>query len=147
MCALVLGLSALLSQPFNLVKNALKKDRFRGLFHGLLDLIVDPPVLHALPTARLYLLCFAYHRFHQINDNLIGTFIHLIAQYEKQAKLAADGAVQKAMTEASAQLQAAGQVLNLFIDQSIPDVLNSQEESVFPARTRALSTRVRLQSL
>lgn len=38
----------------------------------------------------------------KINDNLIGAFIHLIAQYEKQAKLAADGAVQKAMTEASA---------------------------------------------
>jgi hypothetical protein len=110
-------------------------------------LVVDPPVLHALPTARLYPLCFAYHRFHQIDDNLIGIFIHLIAQYEKQAKLAADGAVQKAMTEASAHLQAAGQVLNLFIDQSIPDVLNSQEESLFPARTRALSTRVRLQSL
>jgi hypothetical protein len=54
-------------------------------------LIVDPPVLHALPTALLYLLCFAYHRFHHINDNLISTFIHLIAQYEKQAKLAADG--------------------------------------------------------
>jgi hypothetical protein len=75
----------------------------------------------AVPTTRLYLLCFAYHRFRQVNDNLIDAFIHLIAQYEKQAKLAADGAAQQAMTEASANLQAAGQVLNLFIDQSIPD--------------------------
>ena len=39
-------------------KNALKKDRFRGLFHGLLDFIVAPPLLHALPTARLDLPCF-----------------------------------------------------------------------------------------
>jgi hypothetical protein len=38
------------------------------------------------------------------------TFIHLIAQYEKQAKLAADGAIQKTMTEANVQLQATGQV-------------------------------------
>ena len=75
----------------------------------------------ASPTARLYLLCFAYHRFRQINDNLVDAFIHLVDQYEKQAKLASETAAVKAMTEASANLNAAGQVLNLFFDQSIPD--------------------------
>ena len=74
----------------------------------------------AVPTTRLYLLCFAYHRFRQINDNLIDAFIYLVDQYEQQAKLAAETAAMKAMTDASANLQAAGQVLNLFIDQSIP---------------------------
>ena len=74
----------------------------------------------AAPTTRLYLLCFAYHRFRQINDNLIDAFIYLINQYEQQAKLASETAAMKAMIEASANLQAAGQVLNLFIDQSIP---------------------------
>ena len=44
----------------------------------------------AVQTARLYLLCFAYHRFRQINDNLVEAFIHLVDQYEKQAKLAAE---------------------------------------------------------
>ncbi len=73
-----------------------------------------------VPTARLYLLCFAYHRFRQINDNLIDAFIYLVDQYEQQAKLASETAAMKAVTEASANLQAAGQVLNLFIDQSIP---------------------------
>jgi len=33
------------------------------------------------PTVRLYLLCFASHRFRQINDNLIEAFIHLVDQY------------------------------------------------------------------
>ena len=75
----------------------------------------------ASPTARLYLLCFAYHRFRQINDNLIDAFIHLVDQYEKQAKLSSETAAVKAMAEASANLNAAGQVLNLFFDQSIPD--------------------------
>ncbi|MDA8308213.1 MAG: Tn3 family transposase [Deltaproteobacteria bacterium] len=75
----------------------------------------------ASPTARLYLLCFAYHRFRQINDNLIDAFIHLVDQYEKQAKLASETAAVKAMAEASANLKAAGQVLNLFLDQSIAD--------------------------
>lgn len=71
-------------------------------------------------TSRLYLLCFAYHRFRQINDNLIEAFIHLIARYEKQAKLAAEEAAQRALVEANEHLQAASQVLNLFVDVSIP---------------------------
>ena len=75
----------------------------------------------AAPTTRLYLLCFAYHRFRQINDNLVEAFIHLVDQYEQQAKLAAETASTNAMTEASSNLTAAGQVLNLFVDQSIAD--------------------------
>jgi TnpA family transposase len=70
--------------------------------------------------ARLYLLCFAYYRFRQINDNLIDAFIHLVDQYEQQAKLAAEQAVQQALSEAAGNLQAAGQVLTLFVDPSIP---------------------------
>lgn len=70
-------------------------------------------------TTRLYLLCFAFHRFRQINDNLIEAFIHLVDQYEKQSKQAAEAAMQKALVDASEHLQAAGEVLRLFIDNSI----------------------------
>lgn len=72
-------------------------------------------------TTRLYLLCFAYHRYREINDNLIEAFIHLVDQYEKLAKRAADEAMHKAMEDASENLRAAGQVLNLFTDTSIPE--------------------------
>jgi len=72
-------------------------------------------------TTRLYLLCFAYHRFRQINDTLIEAFIHLVDQYEKLARRAADEAMHKAMEDASDNLQAAGQVLNLFTDTAIPE--------------------------
>src|ERR1035437_7582953 len=75
----------------------------------------------AAPTVRLYLLCFASHRFRQINDNLIEALIHLVDQYEQQAKLAAEAAAVKAMTEASTNLKAGGQVLNLFLDPAIAD--------------------------
>ncbi len=75
----------------------------------------------ARATTRLYLLCFAYHRFRQINDNLVDAFTHLIDQYEQQAKAAAEIAVQQALSAASANLDAAGQVLALFVDASIPD--------------------------
>jgi hypothetical protein len=74
----------------------------------------------AVATMRLYLLCYAYHRFRQINDTLIEAFIHRVDNYEKQAKLAAEDAVHKATTEAIQHLKAAGQVLNLFVDPSIP---------------------------
>jgi TnpA family transposase len=75
----------------------------------------------AAVTSRLYLLCFTYHRFRQINDNLIEAFIHLVDQYEKQAKLAAEDAAQRALVEANEHLQAAGHVLNLFVDAAIPE--------------------------
>jgi TnpA family transposase len=74
----------------------------------------------ALATTRLYLLCFAYHRFRQINDNLIEAFIHLVGQYESQAKQAAAEAMQRSLIEATKNLEAAGEVLDLFIDSSIP---------------------------
>ena len=70
-------------------------------------------------TARLYLLCFAFHRFRQINDNLIEAFIHLVGQFDKQAKLAAKVAMLQASEEANSNLKAAGEVLSLFVDESI----------------------------
>jgi hypothetical protein len=59
--------------------------------------------------------------FSSINDNLIEAFIHLLDQYEKDAKLSAQAAAQQAMFAASQNLNAAGKVLNLFVDASIPD--------------------------
>lgn len=70
-------------------------------------------------ASRLYLLCFAFQRFRQINDNLIEAFIRLVDNYEKQAKLAAEAAMQQALLDASEHLHAAGEVLRLFIDKSI----------------------------
>lgn len=72
-----------------------------------------------ISTVRLYLLCFAFHRFRQINDNLIEAFIHLVGQFDKQAKLAAKTAMQQAADDAHSNLKAAGEVLNLFMDESI----------------------------
>ena len=70
-------------------------------------------------SVRLYLLCFAYHRFRQINDNLVDAFIHLVDHYEQQAKLSAREDVQRARIQASEDLKAAGNVLDLFFDPSI----------------------------
>lgn len=71
------------------------------------------------PTVQLYLLCFAYQRFRQINDNLTDAFVHLVNQYKKQAKAQAEAAMHQALEDALKNLQAAGQVLGLFVDDSI----------------------------
>jgi len=102
-----------------------------------------------LAMARLYLLCFAYYRFGQINDTLIEAFIHLVDQYEQQAKQAAEEARQRAVTEGGESLQAAGQVLSLFVDTSIPGdapFLAVQEKAfalLDPARFPAVSDYMR----
>ena len=72
-------------------------------------------------TAQLYLLFFAFHRFQQINDNLIEALLHWVDQYEKQAKRAAEEAMNNAVTNAAKNLQAAGHVLSLFTDDTITD--------------------------
>ncbi|AHX13360.1 transposase [Dyella jiangningensis] len=72
-------------------------------------------------TTRLYLLCFAYHRYRQINDHLIEAFMVRVDGYGKQAKLASEEAMRQALTDASEHLKAAGEVLHLFVDDTIPD--------------------------
>ncbi|KGW74833.1 putative transposase Tn3 domain protein [Burkholderia pseudomallei MSHR2990] len=64
-------------------------------------------------------MSFVYHRFRQVNDRLIEAFIHLINDYEQTAQAASE-ATQNALTEASTHLKAAGEVLRLFVDESIP---------------------------
>ena len=99
-------------------------------------------------TTRLYLLCFAYHRFRQINDNLIEAFVHLVHQYEKEAKRASDEALQKTMEDMAEHLEGAGQVLGLFTDATIPadapfshikmQAFNLLEQEQFPAVSKYL---------
>lgn len=100
-------------------------------------------------TTRLFLLCFAYHRFRQINDNLIEAFIHLIHGYESGAKHAAEEAMHQAMSDASENLEAAGEVLTLFTDTSIPgstpfDAVKSRAfELLDPAQIPVVSNYLR----
>jgi hypothetical protein len=75
----------------------------------------------ATASARLFLLCFCFHRFRQINDNLLEAFIHLVGQFDKHAKIAANDAMHLATAEATTNLLAAGEVLGLFVDESIAD--------------------------
>lgn len=70
----------------------------------------------------LYLLCFINYRFQRMHDNLINTFIYNVRRFKDEAKLAAKEQVYECYTESNQNMKKAGQVLQLFTDDSIaPD--------------------------
>lgn len=68
----------------------------------------------------IYLLCFVFHRFQRFQDNLIGYFIHQVRSYVDEAREAAKDAVAAYRLERNRNMQRAGQVLQLFTDDTIP---------------------------
>ena len=66
----------------------------------------------------IYLLCFVYHRYQRLHDNLINSLIHNVRRYADEAKGAAKERVYAYQIERNQNLQKAGQVLKLFTDDS-----------------------------
>ena len=69
----------------------------------------------------LYLLCFVYHRYQRLHDNLILSLIHNIRGYVDEAKVVAKERVYQYRIEANSHLQKAGQVLKLFTNDIISE--------------------------
>ena len=65
-------------------------------------------------TVYLYLLCFIVHRYQRLNDNLLTCFIHLVKQYNDEAKTTAKEEVYQQRVTSNQDLPKAGQVLKLF---------------------------------
>lgn len=79
--------------------------------------------LQQLPTAmaRLYLLCFLQQRFRKINDNLIQALIYQVRKVETAAKALLQERLLTDRAEGSKNIQYIGQILDLFLDDSIDD--------------------------
>lgn len=71
-------------------------------------------------TVRIYLLCFVYHRYQKLHDNLINCLIYNVRQYQDGAKKAAKERVYELHRESNEDLDKAAQVLKLFTDERIP---------------------------
>jgi TnpA family transposase len=69
----------------------------------------------------LYLLCFVFHRYQRLNDNLLACFIHLVTQYADEAKAAAKEQVYVQRNLRNQDLPKAGRVLKLFLDDQAPE--------------------------
>lgn len=67
----------------------------------------------------IYFLCFAYHRYQRLHDNLINCLIYNVRRYIDLSKSAAKDMVYEHHTENNQNLQKAGQVLKLFTDSDI----------------------------
>jgi len=70
-------------------------------------------------TTYVYLLCFVYHRYQILHDNLIQCFIHHVRQYREAAKEDGKEQVYQQRREGNEKLDKAAQVLKLFTDPSI----------------------------
>jgi TnpA family transposase len=71
-------------------------------------------------TAHVYLLCFVYHRYQRVHDNLMSSLIHHVRRYHEAAKTVAKDRVYASRSEGNEDLDRAGQVLKLFTDDGIP---------------------------
>ena len=99
--------------------------------------------------AYIYLICFVYHRYQRINDNLANTFIYHVRKYEAAAKLASKTSIYELRMESNQQLGNTGKILNLFVDNKISDetpfgevrqmAFSLLEENKFPLVTTYVS--------
>jgi len=64
----------------------------------------------------IYLLCFIYHRYQRMNDNLINTLIYNVRHYIDESKFTAKEQVYEFATESNQNMKKAGQVLKIFTD-------------------------------
>lgn len=72
-------------------------------------------------TAYVYLLCFVYHRYQTIGDNLINSLIYHVRRYIDEAKSSAKEQVYRHRIEANENLHKAGLVLKLFTNDRIAE--------------------------
>jgi tRNA U54 and U55 pseudouridine synthase Pus10 len=66
----------------------------------------------------VYLLCFVYHRYQRMHDNLINTFTYRVRRYTDEEKSAER--IYESHLESSQDMKKAGEVLQLFTDDHIP---------------------------
>lgn len=70
-------------------------------------------------VVQVYLLCFVFHRYQRLNDNLINCLIHNVRKYIDESKKAAKEMVYEHLVENNQNLRKAGEVLKLFSNDDI----------------------------
>ncbi len=73
--------------------------------------------------AHLYLICFVYHCFEQMSDNLIISFIYQVTMANQESKKIGEKQFTEYHLENRKQLDKTGKLVNFFIDESIDDSL------------------------
>jgi len=71
--------------------------------------------------SHLYLLCYAWQRYQQLNDNLVDSFGHHMRQLEQETKENSEEAYARALAEKQLEAPRVGRVLLLFADETVDD--------------------------
>jgi hypothetical protein len=81
--------------------------------------------LQQLPAAmaRLYLLCFLLQRYQKINDNLINGLIYHVRKVNTTARACMEQQVLAVQREGNESVERIGQILSLFLDETIADTV------------------------
>ena len=69
--------------------------------------------------AYLYLLCYVFQRYRQLNDNLIDAFAHHMRQVERETKEISETAHALAQTKRQQEAPQVGRVLLLYVDEAV----------------------------
>ena len=71
--------------------------------------------------SRLYLLCYMYQRYFQVNENLLTFFSYRTTRFYQQADDFAKAELIKTSDEQQKRIENAGKLAMLYADRSIPD--------------------------
>jgi TnpA family transposase len=75
----------------------------------------------------LYLLCYVWQRYMQLTDNLVAAFGYHLKKFDDKAKESAEIKFSNRVKSQQNQRPIVGQLLNLYIDESISDELSFGE--------------------
>lgn len=70
---------------------------------------------------HLYLLCYAWHRYRQLNDNLVDALGYHMEKIEEDTKVSSAQQFSQAQAERQPEGAKVGQLLLLYVDEAVPD--------------------------
>lgn len=90
--------------------------------------------------SHLYLLCYAWQRYRQLNDNLIEAFGHHMRQLERETKENSEAAYIQANAKRQQEAPLVGRVLLLYVDEAVENEtpfgsVRSQAFTIMPRET------------
>ena len=65
-----------------------------------------------------YILCYSFHRYQKVNDNLIDFFRHYVTEFDEESKAYSESEIQAKMLEMDQDLIKAGHVLTLITEDN-----------------------------
>ncbi|MED1405515.1 Tn3 family transposase [Bacillus mycoides] len=97
----------------------------------------------------IYLLCFIFHRYQRMNDNLINSFIYKMRKYNDDILSFAKDQVYIYYTENQGNFKKVGEVLQVIVDENISDntAFKDIQERVFSILDRPKLTELANQIL